>query len=454
MAEWPAHLRTARMRSTLAATFAVAIVLIASAIAVVALQRRALVEAIDASLVARANDVSAMISAGTLSERLTVSGGDDTLLQVVDDHGVVVAESDDVEGTTPVSGIRPDPDSVVAVNAMLPGDDDRFRLVALGASSGERRFTVYSAATLEAVDSAAGALIALLSVGVPVLIAGVGLTVWLIVGRTLRPVEEIRSEVASITEEELHRRVPVPEVDDEIGRLASTMNQMLSRLEVSSQQQRRFVADASHELRSPLAAIRSQLEVDLAHPDSANLERTHTEVLDETLRLQRLVEALLLLARSDAGALASSRGTVDVDDVVLEQVRGLIPTPDVAIDATAVTGAQVAASTDELAFVIRNVLENAARYAQSRVEVALVAEDGMAKLTIDDDGPGIADQDRDRVFERFTRLDEARDRAHGGAGLGLAIARDITHHLRGAIEVERSPLGGARFIVSLPVNGA
>jgi signal transduction histidine kinase len=337
---------------------------------------------------------------------------------------------------------------------MLFGDDDRFRLVALGASSGQTRFTVYSAATLEAVDSAAGALIALFSGGVPVLIAGVGLTVWLIVGRTLRPVEEIRTEVASITEEELHRRVPVPEVDDEIGRLASTMNQMLSRLEVSSQQQRRFVADASHELRSPLAAIRSQLEVDLAHPDSADLERTHAEVLDETLRLQRLVEALLLLARSDAGALVASRGTVDVDDVVLEQVSGLIPTTDVSIDATAVTGAQVAASAHELAFVIRNILENAARYAESRVEVSLVAEHGIAKLTIDDDGPGIADEDRDRVFERFTRLDEARDRAHGGAGLGLAIARDITHHLRGAIEVERSPLGGARFIVTFPANGA
>ena len=191
-----------------------------------------------------------------------------------------------------------------------------------------------------------------------------------------------------------------------------------------------------------------------AHPDSANLERTHAEVLDETLRLQRLVEALLLLARSDAGAPASSRDTVDIDDVVLEQVKGLIPTTDVSIDATGVTAAQVAASADELAFVIRNVLENAVRYAKSRVEVALVAEHGIAKLTIDDDGPGIADEDRDRVFERFTRLDEARDRAHGGAGLGLAIARDITHHLRGAIEVEHSPLGGARFIVTFPANGA
>jgi signal transduction histidine kinase len=430
----------------------VAVTLIIAGLAAVVLQRRALVTAIDDTLVARAEDVSAMIAGGNLPDRLTIGGGDDALIQVVDENGVVLASTGDIEGAGPVAEIRPGPGATAISTVMLANDDEEFRLVAHTTVADDQTFTIYTAATLESVEEAAGTLTFLVAVGVPLLIGWVGITVWIIVGRTLRPVEAIRAEVASITDRELNRRVPASEVNDEIGRLAKTMNQMLVRLEQSSIQQHRFVADASHELRSPLAAIRSQLEVDLAHPDHADWPQTHAEVLDEALRLQRLVDGLLLLARADAGALSTPRDSVDVDDLVFEQVKQLQVRANLTIDTTRVSGAQVRADVGGLTQVIRNLLENASRYAVSRIDIGLTESKGIATLTIDDDGPGIAEEERERVFERFTRLDEARDRAHGGVGLGLAIARDVTQNHGGTIQLEHSPLGGARFVVELPID--
>ncbi len=429
-----------------------ALTLIIAGFTAVVLQRRALVAAIDDTLVARAEDVSTMITGGNLPERLTISGGDDALIQVINDDGVVIASSGDIEGAGAVADVRPDPGTREVGTVRPPNDDEEFRLVALTTIADDQTFTIYTAATLEAVDEAAGTLTVLVAIGVPMLIGLVGITVWLIVGRTLRPVEAIRAEVASITDRELNRRVPASDVNDEIGRLAKTMNEMLARLERSSIQQHRFVADASHELRSPLAAIRSQLEVDLAHPDHADWPHTHAEVLDEALRLQRLVDDLLLLARADADTLSTAQDEVDVDDLVFEQVKQLQVRTELVIDTTRVSGAQVRADAASLTQVIRNLLENAARYARSRIDIGLIESDGIATLTIDDDGPGIAEDERERVFERFTRLDEARDRAYGGVGLGLAIARDVTQHHGGTIHVEHSPLGGARFVVGLPVD--
>jgi signal transduction histidine kinase len=192
--------------------------------------------------------------------------------------------------------------------------------------------------------------------------------------------------------------------------------------------------------------------VDLAHPNHADWPHTHAEVLDEALRLQRLVDGLLLLARADADTLSTARDEVDVDDLVFEQANQLQIPNKLAIDTTKVSGAQVRGDATGLAQVIRNVLENAARYAASRIEIGLIESNGMATLTIDDDGPGIPEGERERVFERFTRLDDARDRDHGGVGLGLAIARDVTRHHGGTIQVEHSPLGGARFVVEIPVD--
>ncbi len=276
--------------------------------------------------------------------------------------------------------------------------------------------------------------------------------IWWLVGHTLRPVEAIRAEVADIGGSDLHRRVPVPSGDDEIARLARTMNTMLERVDDAAQAQARFVADASHELRSPLTRIRSELEVDLAHTDRSDLAATHRSVLQETVGLQHLVEDLLLLARTGAGAAtATSASAVDLDDIVVSLARRLRADGQVAVDITDVTAVQVRGHAAALTRAVGNLADNAARHATDTVTLTLGERDHSAVLAVSDDGPGIPPEDRERVFERFTRLDEARAAHDGGAGLGLAIARDIVERHGGTLAVDPDHHPGARLVVTLPL---
>jgi signal transduction histidine kinase len=238
-------------------------------------------------------------------------------------------------------------------------------------------------------------------------------------------------------------------VRDEIGLLARTMNTMLARLETATERERRFVADASHELRSPLAAIRAQLEVDLAHPDTSDWRHSYDEVLDEIGRMQRLVDDLLVLARADHATLRPTRRTVDLDDLVLIECRRVRAHSTVDIDATAVSGGQVEGDAELLARALRNLLDNAVRHARATVHVSLHESAGTVTLEVADDGPGIAADQRASIFERFARGDDARARTDGGTGLGLAITREIVtaHHGRIWIE-DANP--GARFVVTIP----
>ncbi len=426
--------------------------LVVAGITAMALQRSSLVDAIDTALTGRVNDLAALIVDGSIPTQITAPGGDATLVQIVDGAGAVIASSPNITGEEAISDIRPEPGTQTTTTQTLPIGEGEFRLVAQSVAAHDQTFTIFAAASLDPVDEAVGALAAILVIGIPVLIALVGFTVWFIIGRTLHPVEAIRTEVASIGDRGLDRRVPVPDSDDEIARLAATMNLMLDRLELSSDQQRRFVADASHELRSPLAAIRSQVEVDLIHAEKANWKVTYEEVLDEALRMQRLVDDLLLLARSDAGTLPKHHETIDLDDIVFELVQRIQPTTSITIDATHVSGAQVVGDPDAIARLVRNLLENAVRFSTERMELALNEVDGHAILTIADDGPGVPLADRTRVFERFTRLDDARDRDHGGTGLGLAIAREIALHHDGSITIGDTPLGGVNITVDIPAT--
>jgi signal transduction histidine kinase len=284
-----------------------------------------------------------------------------------------------------------------------------------------------------------------------VLLGVIGVTTWLLVGRALHPVEAIRAEVADISAHDLGRRVPVPAVADEIGRLAGTMNQMLDRLQSSADRQRRFAADASHELQSPLASSRAHLEVALAHPDDAPWASVATDLLEENHRMERLVRDLLFLARGDEGDLDAHRRPVDLDDVVSFEVGRLRPGAEVVIDASGVVPAEVSGHADQLHRVVRNLLENAVDHARSRVTIELRGTGAEVELVVADDGPGVPVPDRDRVFDRFTRLDDARSRQTGGAGLGLAIAREVVEAHGGRVRVEDGP--GARFVVRLPAAG-
>jgi signal transduction histidine kinase len=263
-------------------------------------------------------------------------------------------------------------------------------------------------------------------------------------------VEAIRAEVAAISGSELDRRVPIPPGEDEITSLAATMNEMLDRLERAAERQQRFVADASHELRSPLTRIRSELEVDLADPAGADLEATHRSVLEEAAALELLVDDLLHLARSDAGHQHLQLAAVDLDDLVLREASRLRTETPLTVDTSAVSAAQVQGDRAQLGRVIRNLGDNAARHARSAISVTLGERDGEAVLTISDDGPGIAPTEAPRIFERFTRTDEARSRGVGGTGLGLAIVKDIVERHHGRVTLEDGGGTGACFVVRLP----
>ncbi|HEY4727774.1 MAG TPA: ATP-binding protein, partial [Actinomycetes bacterium] len=231
---------------------------------------------------------------------------------------------------------------------------------------------------------------------------------------------------------------------------ARTMNRMLGRLEQAQARQRRLVADASHELRSPVAAIRQHAEVALAHPDRTTTAELAATVLAEDLRLQRLAEDLLLLTRADEHTLALHRRPVDLDDLVFDEARRLRASTGLRVDTTAVSAGRVDGDAAGLRRVLRNLGDNAARHAAGRLAFSLAEADGLVLLGVDDDGPGIPEADRRRVLERFVRLDDARARDDGGSGLGLAIVAELATAHGGTVAVAPSALGGARVEVTLP----
>lgn len=273
---------------------------------------------------------------------------------------------------------------------------------------------------------------------------------WVLTGRALRPVEAITRRVEDITAAGSGDRVPEPADRGEIGHLARTVNTMLDRLDRSAVTQRRFVADASHELRSPLAVIRTEAEVALAHPDRADWEATARTVLEETGRLEGLVSDLLVLARHDDGHRPAAGGVTDVDEVVLAEAARA---RRVAVDTGGVLGGRVAAPPGDVARVVRHLLDNAARHAAARVQVTVRPDGDRVVLVVDDDGAGVPEADRTRIFERFARLEESRSRDAGGVGLGLAVVAAIVESLGGDVTVGDAPIGGARFVVRLPAAG-
>jgi signal transduction histidine kinase len=245
--------------------------------------------------------------------------------------------------------------------------------------------------------------------------------------------------------------VPQPKAHDEIGRLAATMNRMLERLEGARNSQRRFVSDASHELRSPITSIRQHAEVTLAHPDRMTAQELADVVLAEQQRMQSLVEDLLLLARADEHV-PLSRAPVDLDDLAFEEGHRLRAATSKRVDTSGVGVARVQGDADALCRVVRNLGENAARHASSRVDIALADRGHDVVLSVDDDGPGIPESERERVLQRFVRLDEARSRDDGGSGLGLSIVDEVVRAHGGSMSITQSTLGGARIQVALPAD--
>jgi len=437
-----------RTRVMLAATAVAALALAIAAAALIAVLRTALVHDIDQVAELRAAAIVAGPASGRLASPLPAD--DDEEIQVLDRSGQVVAASANLLGRPPIAavpaGTQPPPRTIRDPR----GGTGQYRLVTVRVG-GPEEVTVHVATSLKFADDTVVVVRTSLFVGAPLLLALVAWLTWLSVGRALRPVEQIRAQVADISSRDLGRRVAVPRSGDEIARLATTMNAMLDRLQAAAERQRRFVADASHELQTPLAAARTDLEVSLAHPQAGSWPDTARDLLAQNQRMQRLVADLLFIARGESGTARAAPVPVDLHEVVLDEVRRLPGVDGLRVDTAGVRLAFVAGRAEDLARAVRNLLDNAVRHAASRVEVAVTTGDGLVILTVHDDGPGVPVPDRTRVFDRFTRLDRARSRSTGGTGLGLAIVKDIVEGHHGHVHIADGA-AGARFVVTLPAD--
>jgi len=448
-----------RLRTTLAAALVVAIALLLGGFVLVSIMRGSLEEGLETSAEERASSIVDQIETQGLpviaradaeSDAEADEDGDDAddpddlVWQVTDGSGAVVRASQELSKPLPTE----DRDS-----AGLPGADHRYVVVTDDTQHRDQTYVVSVAVSLEEVDDSTAALVPPLLVGLPLVLLVVGGTTWMVATRALAPVERIRHEVEQITGQRLDRRVPEPRSRDEIHRLALTMNRMLGRLEESRDRQQQFVADASHELRSPLASIRQSAEVARSHPGALPEGELANAVLEESLRMQRLVEQLLLLTRADEGQVVRTPRDVDLDDFALAEARR-VTRSGLTVDSSRVEAGRVRGDETSLGQVVRNLVDNAARHADSTIAIGLHENQNGVELTVDDDGHGVPEEQRQRVFERFVRLDEARARDAGGSGLGLAIVAEIVQAHGGTAAVSSSSLGGARFVVRLPAPDA
>ncbi|MFI0737726.1 ATP-binding protein [Streptomyces sp. NPDC021100] len=448
--------RSLRLRLTAAAALVITVGLVGAAVVLVAWLRTSLTGSLDQAAWQRAQAVAEVVDSGRLTATLPSVGERDIAVQVVDGTGTVRSGSHNLQGrprvfTFPATAASDDDPHARSLQDLPLGGNTTWRAVAVPAGSRNDPMTVYAAVPAKDVDTSLAQLTGGLAIGVPLVVTALTSVAWLLTGRALRPVEVLRAQTAEITGSDLSRRLDVPPSADALGRLATTLNDLLARLETSTQKQSRFIADAAHELRSPLSSLRTQLEVAARHPDSADWRTLTPALMEDSERLSRLVDDLVRLARLDAHPRLRER-TVDLDEIVFAEVRRARRHTPLTIDQHAVSAARVRGDTDALARVVRNLLDNAIRYATRRIDVSLGVHDGTAQLVIADDGPGIPGPDRQRVFDRFTRLDDARARDTGGVGLGLAIVRDIVTAHHGSTHIEDNA-PGARLVVRLPADG-
>jgi signal transduction histidine kinase len=435
-----------RVRVTVIAAVAVAIGLgAASALLVVSL-RGGLIAGLDDAAQSRATLAVSALARGDTALAVSSTGGDSGLVQVLGPDGQVMASSAALAGVPPL--VRLSSPSAAPPSEVSIGERD-FRAYVTTATAGGTTSTVVVVTPLLDVEEAMVQLGVRVLLGAPVLLALICGAVWVLVGYTLRTVDRLRSQVAELSATGLDRRVDVPAAHDEVRELAVTMNGLLDRLQRAAQAQRRFVADAAHELRSPLAALRARLEVNERSADPVRWLESAPVMLQETQRLGALVDDLLALARLDESPRLRRAEPVDLDEVVFAEVARLRGTTSVVLDTRRVSAGLVHGDPDLLSRIVRNVLSNAIRHAAAVVRVSVATVDAQVELSVADDGPGVPMGERERVFERFHRLDEARARDGGGSGLGLAIVRDAVLAHDGAVSIQDAR-PGALVTIWLP----
>ncbi|MEV0439336.1 HAMP domain-containing sensor histidine kinase [Streptomyces spectabilis] len=502
-----------RARATVAATVVVALALVAAGAAVLLSLRSSLVDQVDGQADSAARKVASELATGLSYEKLDLSDDNPVRVMDEDGRVVAHSEDLERLSGKPVKDVRPEPKAaptrtpersdepeesdsdsdsddaedaeeekkedkedaaedaaekadgsddssdgdslepgeidsdtkITERSATVDGDTEDYRFAAVRMNTESKGdVTIEAGASLTGERNAVTTALTAMLIGLPLLLAVIAAVTWLVTRRALRPVDAIRGEMAAITaSEDLTRRVPEPDTHDEIARLARTTNETLAALQTSVERQRRFVADASHELRSPIASLRTQLEVGAAHPELLDV----AGAVEDTVRLQELAADLLLLARLDAGE-KPGQGRVELAALTREELS-LRPADRIPV-TTKLESVEVAGSRGQLTRVLGNLVTNAQRHARSRITVTTRDDGAWAVLEVADDGDGVPPAERERIFERFVRLDDARSRDEGGAGLGLAIARDVAGRHGGTLTVDEAPGGGARFVLRLP----
>jgi signal transduction histidine kinase len=419
-----------RKRSVLSAVVVVTFSLLVGGAFLLLVLQSSLISAEWNNLAMRASDVARLLEEEGVRETQSTLAEDrrsSEQVQIIDSTNQVVAWSARRLRVEPISALRPAPgktarEELPRVPAL--GEDDEVLVSARGIEVNDQAYVVLVAEPLEVQTDTLRTVGLLLLAASPLLIALVGVAVWVLVGQSLKTVERIRRQVAEIDGQRLSGRVEVPPTGDEVAALAATMNQMLDKLERSDSTHRAFFSDASHELRSPLSTLVTTAEVaSLDETGKTWLDMQQT-VLNESSRMQSLVEDLLTLAKVDAHQLQLDIQEVDLEDVLTEEITRLRAVSSLQINAE-LQPARVRGDERRLSQVFRNVLDNAARYAKSAIIVRMERRPGQVVVSVDNDGEIISAQDRSRVFERFARLDASRSSDGGGSGLGLAISREI-----------------------------
>ena len=457
-----------RVATTVIATAIVILVLAAAAGGAWLLLRSAVHGAIDSTDRARAVDVAGGLAARGPQASLELvseplSGVD--LVRVVAPDGSILA-GQGTRGLEDVPALpAPAPGQILQRTLQTPDGAD-LRMASVGVEVRGVTLAVDVATDTDRYDAVLAAGAVLFLSFVPVAGLATAVFVYYAMGRVLRPVESIRSRVAEISASGHGERVPVPEAEDEIARLARTMNAMLARLDAARTAQVAFVGDASHELRSPLSTLSTMLELASTSGTPVDVETVDELLLPEVQRMRTMVEDLLLLAKNDERGRPLRRDDVDLDDIVLSEaarLRGLVGGGAGGLDGggleveASVEPARLVGDPDALQRVVRNLVDNARRHARERVTLRLTVDRSgvgapRAVILVDDDGEGVPPDQRESVFDRFARLDADRARGSGGSGLGLAIVSEITRTHGGAVRAEDAPGGGARFVVELPVE--
>jgi signal transduction histidine kinase len=436
-----------------AATVVVALAYSGGALVFVGLVQKSLLSAIDGAATTRAAEVADEVmrrGVDAVADDLVANTRSTQVVQVLDATGKVVSTSSDAHTTafteepaSPGVLVRPNTSRVQLFDLAAP-----YSFVVMGTQHDGARYRVVVATSVEAQRDSVRSVVLYLTLGFPLVLVLVAVATWALVGRALAPVDQMRSKVDGIGATRLDERVSIPASEDEIARLAVTMNKLLSRLEISQAEQRQFIADASHELRSPLATVLAALE--LAEDDDASWADLQPLVREEAVRMQSLVSDLLLLAHTDEEGPRFAVDDVDLDDILAAEAVRVRSSGRLTV-AVHLSPVRIQGDLVGLSQAVRNLVDNAMRAAAGALALTVeTSSSGDAVVWVDDDGPGIEPCERQRVFGRFVRLDTSRDRTGGGSGLGLAIVERIVHAHVGTVTVLDAPIGGARFEIRLP----